>query len=272
MRPTLYAAFACAWILAACSGGTSDLSSTAAGSATGAGNAPAAGTASAAAAATSESEAVASRIDALTKSGVPMPDAGVEAIEPAAVAQAAQVAAATAGSREPFQSIHDSITPLLPVSNLRLAAVAPPAEICVGVDANGNPLNVCPPGANPGGDGGGGAGDPAACPRVCSTACASANAVAYAAAFAHASATACAWAQAWACVYENTPPFNRVCAWARSQACATAFATAFGFGFGAASDQECRTVCSDGTVTVTNGPPPANAQPAAGKSLLRPNT
>ena len=265
MRPTLYAALACAWILAACSGSTSDLAQTATGSGA------AGDTASAAAAATSESDALASRIDALTKSAVLMPDAGVEAIEPAVVAQATQDAAATPGSREPFQSIHDSVTPLLPVSNLRLASVAPPAEICVGVDVNGNPLNLCPPGANPGG-GGGGAGDPAACPRVCSTACASANAVAGAYAFAHASATTCAWAKAWACVYENTFPFRKVCAWARSQACATAFAAAFGVGFGADSDQQCRTVCSDGTVTVTNGPPPANAQPAAGKSLLRPNT
>lgn len=214
------------------------------------------------------------RIEALGKSGVPTPGSSVENLDASAIDAAVRNAALESGSRGAFQDFHDSVAPIRPMGRLRLAALAPaPAETCVTVDGGADAGGACPGGAvNPDGGGGGGQENPAACPRVCSTACASANATAVAAAFAHASATACAFAEAWACVFESTAPFNRVCAWARSQACATSFATAFGVGFAVSNDQECRTVCSDGTVTVTNGPPPAPAPVVAPKSLLRPNT
>jgi hypothetical protein len=264
-RSSLIAVLASLSILAACGSGGADPTAPAAG--------PAAASPTAAATeAAGTTDAGASRIDALAKSGVPTPGSLVETLEPSSIDAAARTAAAEPGSRGAFQDFHDTVAPIRPMGRLRLAALAP-AQTCATVDGGGNADGACPGGeADPGGGGGGGQGDPAACPRVCSTACASANATAVAAAFAHASATACAFAEAWACVFESTAPFNRVCAWARSQACATTFATAFGFGFAVSNDQECRTVCSDGTVTVTNGPPPAQAPVVAPKSLLRPNT
>lgn len=267
-RTSLIAVLAGLSILAACSSGgdaAAPLADPTAG-------APTTQAATEAAGSTGSTDPLATRIEALAKSGVPTPGAQVEPIEPGPIDAAARSAAAEPGSRGAFQDFHDAVAPIRPMGRLRLAALAPvPAQTCATVDGGGNVDGACPGGAgDPGG--GGGQNDPAACPRVCSTACASANATAVAAAFAHASATACAFAEAWACVFESTAPFNRVCAWARSQACATSFATAFGFGFAVSNDQECRTVCSDGTVTVTNGPPPAGAPVVAPKSLLRPNT
>ena len=250
-RSSLIATLAAAWFAAACSSGT---------------DGPAADTGTLA---THEA-----RVEALGKSGVPVPDAGVEALDPLAIAAASQAAAAAPGSRGAFQTFHDTVAPLLPTGGLRLASTKE-AATCQTADGSATGTTPC---RDAGAGGGGGAADPGACPRVCATACASASATATAAAFAHASVQACAFAQAWACVYESVAPFSRVCAWARSQACVSAFATAFGFGFAVANDQECRTVCSDGTVTVTNGPAPANGgAPANGavpaeKSLLRPST
>jgi hypothetical protein len=264
-RSSLIAMLAAAWFAAACSSGTDGPGPDAGGTGTGTGTL-----------ATHEA-----RVEALGKSGVPVPDAGVEPLDPLAIAAASQAAAATPGSRGAFQTFHDTVAPLLPTGGLRLASTKDLAT-CQTADGNATGTTPCrDAGAGGGGDaggGGGGAADPGACPRVCATACASASATAAAAAFAHASVQACAFAQAWACVYESVAPFSRVCAWARSQACVSAFATAFGFGFAVANDQECRTVCSDGTVTVTNGPAPANGgAPANGavpaeKSLLRPST
>jgi hypothetical protein len=251
---------AAAWFATACSSGTDGPVAEAGGTAAGA-------------PATQEA-----RVEALGKSGVPVPDAGVEPLDPLVIAAASQAAAAAPGARGAFQPFHDTVAPLLPSGALRLASTKELVSTCQTVDGNAAGATPCV-GGDAGGGGGGGAGgggggqaDPGGCPRVCATACASASATAVAAAFAHASVQACAFAQAWACVYESVAPFSRVCAWARSQACVSAFATAFGFGFGFANDQECRTVCSDGTVTVTNGPAPANGAAPAAKSLLRPNT
>lgn len=189
----------------------------------------------------------------LALSGVPMPSTEPRWTDPpASTFAAADLAAARmSGSRSPFQSIHDEVASLLPAASLvRPAAVQPLKPVSfrtldvAPVPAPAASQAVGDPPANPGVD----------CPKVCATACASATAAAAAAAFAHASATACAFAQAWACVYEKTAPFSRVCAWARSSACFTAFSSAFAVGFAFSHDQECRTVCSDGTVTVSRVP------------------
>ncbi|MFZ4652464.1 MAG: hypothetical protein ACOYLV_17275 [Rubrivivax sp.] len=190
---------------------------------------------------------------ALVQAGVPMPSTEPRWVEPAAttIAAADLAAARLAGTRSPFQTIHDEVSTLLPATSVvKPASVQPlkpvsfrrldlaPVPIGAASQAVGDPP------ANPAVD----------CPKVCATACASATAAAAAAAFAHASASACAFAQAWACVFERTAPFTRVCAWARSSACVSTFSTAFAVGFAFAHDQECRTVCSDGTVTVSRIP------------------
>jgi len=235
MKTTLIATLACAWIVAACSSGAGDPGADAAASAS-----------------ITDGGTQASRIDTLATAGVPMPDATTGTLDAATVAASTKAAAAQPGTREPFQSFHDTVSPMRPISNLRLASLAP-VEVCLTTDPGGAGTSTCttPPTVPPV--------DPVACPRVCSTACASATATAAAAAFAHASVQACAFAQAWACVFDSVAPFDRVCAWASSRACVSAFASAFGVGFAVSNDQRCRTVCSDGTVTVTEGPQPVAA-------------
>jgi hypothetical protein len=198
--------------------------------------------------------------EVLTQSGVLMPDESARSstLDTTAVNDANTAAVNLEGSRAPFEFFHDDVAPLLPTtkaSGLNLI----PAVQCQAVDTDADPSNDCPvsavdeetdplPVPDP---------TPAPeekCPKVCATACASATATATAAAFAHASVQACAFAEAWACVFSNVPPFGKVCSWAKSQACASAFAVAFGYGFATSTDQECKTVCSDGTTTVTKGP------------------
>jgi hypothetical protein len=194
----------------------------------------------------------------LTQSGVLMPDdiARSSSLDTTAVNDANTAAVNLEGSRAPFEFFHDDVAPLLPTAKAAGLNLIPAVQ-CQSVDTDGDPGNDCPVGAideevDP-------VPDPAPapeekCPKVCATACASATATAAAAAFAHASVQACAFAEAWACVFSNVPPFGKVCSWAKSQACASAFAVAFGYGFATSTDQECKTVCSDGTTTVTKGP------------------
>jgi hypothetical protein len=170
-------------------------------------------------------------------------------LEPAVIQSLSDQAAGTSGSRTPYEAFHNEVAPLLPVQSAALALA--PALECATVTADGGPAaEECKEAPvvveDPKKD---------ECPdKVCATACASASATAYAAAFAHASVRACAFASAWACVWSSVPPFGKVCAWAQSEACASAFAAAFAFGVAHDSDQECKTVCSDGTTTTTKGP------------------
>jgi len=194
-------------------------------------------------------------IEALKNAGVPLPEPGdVTSLDDREVQLASALAAGQTGERAPFSDFHTNVSPLLPAKEQTSLALIPVAAECEAVDTNGNAFDDCAgnpevspsPSPSP---------TPGQCPeKVCATACASASATAAAAAFAHASARACAFAYAWACVFERMAPFNRVCAWSRSEACASSFASAFGFGFATAQDQECKTVCSDGTSTTTKSP------------------
>jgi hypothetical protein len=199
----------------------------------------------------------------LTESGVLMPDDKSKAItlDPAAIQLASDTAIKLEGSRAPYDSFHTDIAPLLPTKASASFNLSPVPQ-CELADTDGNTSNDCKEVTEEVKD----VDDPKTgqeCPKVCATACASATATAAAAAFAHASVQACAFAEAWACVYSNVPPFGQVCSWAKGEACASAFATAFGFGYATSTDQECKTVCSDGTTTVTKGPTPVEAVPAA---------
>lgn len=189
--------------------------------------------------------------EAFQQSGVitPTDEDKAVSLDPATIGSLADTAAATSGSRSPYDSFHSDVAPLLPVQSAALALA--PALECATVATDGAPVaEECKEAPvvveEPKKD---------ECPdKVCATACASASATAYAAAFAHASVRACAFATAWACVWSSVPPFGKVCAWAQSEACVSAFAAAFAFGVAHDTDQECKTVCSDGTTTTTKGP------------------
>jgi hypothetical protein len=100
------------------------------------------------------------------------------------------------------------------------------------IDANGDVI----------GEDQAGACEAAAAKQVCVKACATATASAFASAFAHASVKTCAWAKAFACVWSREP-FAKVCAWAKSESCASAFATAFAYGFAVDTETVCKEQC-----------------------------
>jgi|GEM_PF-1979902 len=186
-------------------------------------------------------------LDAMKQSGVLVPDAAYR-IDAAKANEDELAARSQSGSRGAFQSTHDEGITILPVeqAGLKLDDSQPapsPTSAATSIPSAPNPIPTVTPTTTP---------PPqpqptaSACPnasQTCATACATATASAVAFAFAHASVTTCAWAQAWACAF-TVNPFVKVCTWAQSQACASAFATAFGFGFATDTKTVCNQQCS----------------------------